>query len=207
MDNTIDQLGNTYEVVSGQFTVEGDSANLGVSSKISLVASGAILSQLNASAPQNNRLYRQFVDSVGTMHFSLTTDSGTGASDWMSITRTSLAAGTLTVEAANVVLHGTGSLYSQKGVISNQPSGTPVFLFAAIAQIFTVYLVTASVAPSNDPANYNTVALFTTNGSVGRLTILQSGALMTLSVSGTSVLGAQASGAPNNINWYALKLV
>jgi hypothetical protein len=113
----------------------------------------------------------------------------------------------MTVGATNVVFNGTGSIYSQKGVISGQAAGSPVFLFAAPPQSFTVYLVVASIAGVNDPANYNTVALFSTNGSVARITTLQAGALMILSVVGTSVFGTQNSGIPATISWFAIKLV
>jgi hypothetical protein len=100
-----------------------------------------------------------------------------------------------------------GGVFSGSTVAPNWPSGAPGGIFTAPNVPFSVYLVSVTITGSNDTAHYNTVAIFSTNGPDARVTVLQQGSLMTLSVSGLTLLFIQGNGATANVNSWWVRLV
>lgn len=100
-------------------------------------------------------------------------------------------------------------LISGSSFVAAWPSGVQGGIFTApnTPAGFSLYLVTVTIAAVNDPGNYNTVGLLSVNGNAARLTILQQGALMTMSLSGLTVLFTQINGATANVNSWWAKLI
>lgn len=113
----------------------------------------------------------------------------------------------LRVNNSGVTISTLAQAITGSSFVSAWPSGTPGGIFTAPTVPFALYLVTVTIAGSNDPGNYNTVGLFSVNGNAARLTILQQGTLMTMSVSGLTVLFTQGNGSTANVSSWWTKLI
>lgn len=184
-----------------------------------------VLNQPGAPADQKNTVMRLSATGNGAVTIATATDSNPSQSveSWLSMTRAGSAiAGstigqtgstfpTLFASTGSTTFAGTvvpqNGIVTQSGTIANWPSGSQAGIFTAPAASFALYLVSATLPGVNDPANYNSVALFSVNANSGRLTTLQSGALMTFSIAGLTVLATQGSGANQTIFYAYTRLV
>lgn len=94
-----------------------------------------------------------------------------------------------------------------RAVTVSTASATPVTILALpVLTGWSVYLVSATRNNVNDAANYNTTALVSTNGTAARITTLQSGALLTITLSGLNLQATQASGGSAVITYSIFKI-
>lgn len=94
-----------------------------------------------------------------------------------------------------------------KGVTASAATATPVTIMTLpVLAGWSVYLVSATRNNVNDAANYNTTAIVSTNGTAARITTLQSGALLTITLSGLNVQATQSSGGAAVITYSIFKI-
>jgi len=83
-------------------------------------------------------------------------------------------------------------------------SGAATTIFAAPAE--STLIVTTSLNGSNDPVNYNAVAIVKVAGGVATVTTISSAALMTITLSGLNVQATQTSGGAGRIVFTVLRI-
>jgi hypothetical protein len=108
--------------------------------------------------------------------------------------------------AVGGVLNAAAYRTTQSSATAATGVATTVFAFTSGAQ--GAYLVFGNLASAtNDPANYNAVAIVCVDGTVAHITSIKAGGLLTLSLSGLNLQITQTSGVSQSVAAACIRII